>query len=384
MPAEQSPQHFWDPELLSLPDNPADWLWPGFVARGNVTLLTSWWKAGKTTLLTLLLARRKTGGELAGLPVVPGKSIVLSEEPRAFWTERARRHDFGGNLCLVPQPFNHVPTAAEWHDLLRHLGQLHQDTGADLLVVDTLAPFLRGENHGVSVLDALLPLGELTRRDMAVLLMHHPRKHGQRPGQSARGHGALLGKIDISIEMHYAGDNPDSRARRLFSQSRHAATPRHFLMELTANGDDYVRLPDADDAGFQQHWDVLRMVLEDATQELTRRDILDEWPADFAKPNTGTLWRWLTHAVTSGLVQMSGTGRKADPFRYWLPGAPERWRREDPLYDLYKQQEKAKKLALEALAKQQCGTAEQATLERGWDKVQKWPPRLWPPGSAEK
>jgi hypothetical protein len=42
------------------------WLWLGFVARGGVTLLTSQWKAGKTTLLSLLLARLKPGGSLAG------------------------------------------------------------------------------------------------------------------------------------------------------------------------------------------------------------------------------------------------------------------------------------------------------------------------------
>ena len=44
----------------------ADWLLHGFVARGNLTLLTSLWKAGKTTLLSLLLSRRKHDGLLAG------------------------------------------------------------------------------------------------------------------------------------------------------------------------------------------------------------------------------------------------------------------------------------------------------------------------------
>ena len=32
------------------------WLWEGLLAAGNITLLTSVWKAGKSTLLALLLA----------------------------------------------------------------------------------------------------------------------------------------------------------------------------------------------------------------------------------------------------------------------------------------------------------------------------------------
>ena len=66
------------------------------------------------------------------------------------------------------------------------------------------------------------------------------------------------------------GAHPDSRARRLFCQSRFAATPRHFLFELNADGNDYAALADAADEDFHRQWDVLRMVLEDAPQKLGR------------------------------------------------------------------------------------------------------------------
>jgi AAA domain len=36
---------------------PPTWLWHGFLGPGKVTLLTSQWKSGKTTLVSLLLAR---------------------------------------------------------------------------------------------------------------------------------------------------------------------------------------------------------------------------------------------------------------------------------------------------------------------------------------
>jgi hypothetical protein len=66
-------------------------------------------------------------------------------------------------------------------------------------------------------------------------------------------------------------------------------------------------------------------VLEDAERKLCRRDILNEWPADQPKPDDGTLWRWLDQALAAGTVRREGTGRKNDPYRYWLPGQEELW-----------------------------------------------------------
>src|SRR4051794_38506230 len=56
------------------------WLWHGYLAGGSITLLTSQWNTGKTTLLSVLLARMVTGGTLAGLPVRAGHVAVVSEE----------------------------------------------------------------------------------------------------------------------------------------------------------------------------------------------------------------------------------------------------------------------------------------------------------------
>src|SRR5947209_6964202 len=88
------------------------WLWHGMLAPGKVTLLTSLWKSGKTTLLAHLLARRRPqdpptvpaagnaepGCEFLDLAVAPGTSLVISEEPADLWPERRRRHDLGAEL----------------------------------------------------------------------------------------------------------------------------------------------------------------------------------------------------------------------------------------------------------------------------------------------
>ena len=44
-----------------------NWLWRGFLAAGQLTLLTSLWKSGKTTL-AVLLSRMKEGVPLSPFP----------------------------------------------------------------------------------------------------------------------------------------------------------------------------------------------------------------------------------------------------------------------------------------------------------------------------
>ena len=50
------PQGVWLHEQPPSP-SPLSWLWRGYLAHGFLTLLTSQWKTGKTTLLAVLLAR---------------------------------------------------------------------------------------------------------------------------------------------------------------------------------------------------------------------------------------------------------------------------------------------------------------------------------------
>jgi hypothetical protein len=332
-----------------------DWIWQGLLARGMCTLLTGHGKAaGKTTLLSMLLDRRAGGGKLAGLNVAPGKTILVSEESQQIWEDRLRRHNFSGNVCICPQPFLGIPTREQWQALVEQIRSLHGTHGADLAVVDPLAPFVTSENNAQSLLAALLPLRALTRTGMGLLLMHHPGKTETRVGLAARGSTALLGHVDISIDMRRPRGSPDSRRRRFLALSRFSDTPRHLLVELNADGTDYVPVA-ADNAGqddFQAYLTAFQMVLEDAPQKLTRGDILAEWPADFDKPGDTTLKRWLGRAVERGVILREGTGRKADPFRYWLPATEAKWREQYPFYDHFEQQRREHKWPWTSLQEQ--------------------------------
>lgn len=332
-----------DPALLDRPK--ASWLWPGYLAAGKITLMTSLWKSGKTTLLSLLLERRRAGGNLAGMPVLPGNSAVISEEPDDLWAERRRRLDFGGRVHLFCEPFDRRPSFDQWLELLDHLLELRRDQGVDLVAIDTVVSFLPGksENDAIAVQEALQPLRRLTRAGVTIWMMHHPRKGDPALGQAARGSGAFGGFPEICLEMRHPGGDSDTRRRLVHGLSRFRETPRCLTIELNEAGTDYTVCTATTDDGFAANWDVILMVLEDAHGPLTRRELLEQWPDDFPKPAEPTLWRWLSHAVAVGMAKSEGTGRKSDPFRYWLPIMEDKWR-SDPMHMIYQSEREAQRM----------------------------------------
>ncbi len=70
------------------------WLWQGYLAAGAVTLLTSQWKIGKTTLLALVLAPRHGCTDVrCPIPAIIAPSgVPASEESNGFlpWVARKR------------------------------------------------------------------------------------------------------------------------------------------------------------------------------------------------------------------------------------------------------------------------------------------------------
>ncbi|HKI36576.1 MAG TPA: AAA family ATPase, partial [Gemmataceae bacterium] len=323
------PPEVWGADLAAAAAAKTSWLWDGYLAHGNVTLLTSQWKSGKTTLLSILLARRETGGEVAGLALAPGRTAVVSEESALLWNERRQKLGFGPSVAFQCRPFRGKPTTEQWLALIDRLADLNVRRGVDLAVIDTLASFLPGrdESNAGLMLEALLPLQHLTERGMAVLLLHHPRKGAPADAQAARGTGALAGYADIVLEMrHYTRAAEDDRRRVLHGYSRHEQTPRVRVIELNPEGTDYRCLGALADLEFEETWEQLRRLFEAAHSKRTRAEVLAAWPVDAVAPNEGTLWRWLDQAVARGLLRCEGAGRKTAPFRYWLPGQEEKWK----------------------------------------------------------
>jgi hypothetical protein len=328
-----------------------DWLWKGYLAPGCMTMFTGQWKLGKTTLIALLLSRMGTGGELVGQAVRQGKSVVVSDENPDLWHLRVQQCDIGDQFGLLCRPFRGQPVLEEWLALIDYLVRLHDDEGLDLVVFDSLASFMPGgnENSAACMVATLSPLQRLTAIGVSVLIVHHPRRKQSGAGQVGRGSGVLPATVDILLEMDwYQRCDDDDRRRRLRAASRFRETPRRQVCEWTADGRDYQTLGDFKEDAFTQNWDVLRIVLEDAMRKLKRKEILEQWPPDYPRPDATSLWHWLEQGVSRGMIQRDGTGRRNAPFRYWLAEREEQWKK-DPMYVFVEQEEKDREILRETL-----------------------------------
>jgi len=297
------------------------WLWHGYLAAGNITLLTSQWKSGKTTLVSALLAKMGKGGSLAGLEVKPGRAVMVSEESDFNWAQRNKKHHFSDNVTWLCRPFTGKPTQEEWSELVDTMVEIRAKEGLDLLVIDPLANFLPGhsENTADNLMAILLMLQRLAKLGTSILILHHPRKGKVLAGQAARGSGVLGGYADILLEMGWYGRPTDpDRRRAIEAFSRHEETPKRLVIELTADGTDYLCHGDLHPDDFAPCWEIIRTILTSAECPPTRAEMLRLWPDDFKKPDDSTLYRWLERLLGEGKVVCEGKGRRNDPYRYRL------------------------------------------------------------------
>jgi hypothetical protein len=299
-----------------------NWLWRGFLAPGQLSLLTSLWKSGKTTLLAVLLSRMKDGGELLGLPVRPCRALVLSEENPVLWGMRRQRLAFGEHVGLISQPFPGKPTDADWQALIAHSAAILGAEGGRLLVIDTVASLMPAgiETNADCMVRALAPLRRLATQGIAVWLMHHPHKGKSLAGQWARGTGSLPASVDIVLEMHaFRPDDPDDRRRLLRAHSRHEETPRRMLIEWTPDGRDYRLLDESPDEDFDRGLSTIHLIPSACEDPQTASEILRHWPPDSPPPSRATLHRSLARAVERRLLSCESTNRRNAPYRYALP-----------------------------------------------------------------
>jgi hypothetical protein len=147
----------------------------------------------------------------------------------------------------------------------------------------------------------------------------YPRKKADRDILEPRGSGVLAGFADVLMELDRPrGSVAGDRRRWLRAAGRFNAAPRELLIELNADGCDYTVINAAADE-FQNGWPMLKLVLSDANRRLPRAEIVADWPEDALRPHATSIWRWLDRAVAAGWVRCSGSGRRTDPYRYWLP-----------------------------------------------------------------
>jgi len=323
-----------DQLATEIPRNEPDWLWSGYLARGEITLFTSEWKLGKTTLLAGLLRAFDRGEAFLGRACSLTRVLVVSEESRLQWAERGRAIELGENVRLMSRPFPRRPTADQWDELIHYVDELRADCKLGVLVIDTLAAFLPGYSEAIpsTLLAMLHPLRRLATSGVAILILHHPSKKMAGDGYHARGNGVLLGFMDIALEMHrLSSASTDTRRRRLLAFSRHPETPSSLVFEWTPGSPDFHVLDDLVAVRFRENWQIVAQILSRRAEAMTHRQLLDEWPPENPPPSASQLYHWLSRAVDEQLATRSGRGTRSDPYRFLLGAAQPPEHAEQPL-----------------------------------------------------
>ncbi len=287
------------------------WIWEGVIADDAVTLLSAPEKTGKTTLLSLLLDRRREGGQLLTKMVRPGRTILCSEENSSLWALRQPPLNFGPQL-----EYHHPigsPSPGRWRRFIDHLLELGEDF--DLLVIDTVMSFLPAAQNNPSALrKALNELRVVSGRPAGVLLLHQACSARSR----SRARGPLTAFADILVDMHAPPGDRFTRRRSFSGVGRYPGTLQHVVAELNPEGTDYRVLAEgAPEATLRPALDTLRQVLAQSPTPLTRQEILARWP-EGEPPRADSLWRTLTRGCEMGILVRTGAGTKAEAFRYGL------------------------------------------------------------------
>jgi AAA domain len=294
----------------SVPPEP-DWIWPGYVAHGALTVVAGKPKAGKSTLALALADAVASGATafldrgLAGAPVV-----YISEEGAGTLAHKAGAGDirFATRESAWPQP--------DWPSLITAaIAEANRVKGA-MIVIDTFAMWAglgpEAEKDAGAVQRAMEPLVAATRTGLAVLLVVHARKGGGEDGEAIRGSSALAGAADIVLELdRIQGASP--RQRKLLALSRYPQTPGVIVIEQeAANGVWSVIGEGADRGDAREITDRSALLDALATAETLTRAELEELMGSPQRQWHTTLER----LIETDVVGKSGAGKKGDPYVY--------------------------------------------------------------------
>ena len=99
---------------LSREQTPVEWLWEGFLAKGQSTIISSLWKTGKTTLICWLLNSIGNQEQFLGKDTKNVNVLIISEESEAIWANRKEEHQLGTNIWLSCRPLNRKTNTQQW------------------------------------------------------------------------------------------------------------------------------------------------------------------------------------------------------------------------------------------------------------------------------
>ena len=216
------------PELsLRVQDN-TPWVWHGYLARGEVTLLAGREKMGKSTFVFGLLHAMTDLRYFVEQATERVPVIYLTEESPTTILEKCRLLRVGDGVHFLPR--TDAPRDASFHTLVDRVLASAEKLKAGLVIIDTLTHWgglgPEAENHAGAVQAIYLELQRLAAAGLAVLLVHHLAKGAG----EVRGSTAITSGADIVMRL--MGVKGDKYGRSIFAVGRHPETKSAVQVRL--------------------------------------------------------------------------------------------------------------------------------------------------------
>ena len=295
------------------------WVWDGYIARKCFTVLSSHPKVGKTTMLSHLFKSMASGEPFLDRQVIPSNVLVVSEESQAQWKKRRDELHLENNLFFLCRPFFTKPTHGVWKSFLQFAATKAQTLSCDLICLDTLGSLwpVHNENDAAEMQEALAPIRYLTEV-AAVLGNHHLKKAGGEEGTGARGSSSLTGFADVILELKRLDPADIHNCKRTIrGLGRFDSTPSELVVEFDRTNKTYIAHGDRQQANRSSAMAILQTMLPDEAPGMDYEAIRAAWPDDEV-PRKSTIVAALDEGVRRQIWLKYGSGRRNNPFTYWV------------------------------------------------------------------
>lgn len=206
-----------------------DWIVPGYFARGAITLLAGYPKAGKSSLLAWFLACHERGDVFLGEPTSRGRALLMTEEFDPTIILKMRAFDVR-DLAVVTLA-DSAQAGLDFAGAIESAVAQAQNEGRDTIVIDTLSAWatFKDENDAAEITRVIATVRTaVAGTGLCVILVHHMRKGGGEYGEAIRGSSALFALTEVAIE--YA--HKDRVTRSLVVTSRFPDAPDPLFVRL--------------------------------------------------------------------------------------------------------------------------------------------------------
>lgn len=263
-------------ELVYLPVLGRD----GYIVVGWSHLLAGYPRVGKTEFVVACIESWLRAGHMV---------LLFTEEPKSLWRQRLRQRGVWPRGLRL-----YFGLGVDPSEMLTEM----RAAAESIVVLDSIRNLLQfeDENNNSEVARKINPWVAAARECAKTLeLVHHMRKGAGDNGEGIAGGHALLGAVDIALEL--VRDKNQAATRRKIRAYARLIQPGELLYELAADG-QLRALGDPDQVALAE---VERRVQEELTDEWLKTKAVWEALAD-PQPSLEQVRRALTGLAKQGVV----------------------------------------------------------------------------------